>query len=91
MNLLFQANNHLQIQPYNILLTIGFPTHPLKILFLILMIFYDSKKKVQSCTKYTLFNFISYVLLSPLNKAFVSLLYFLCIPKNWMEVVENTI
>lgn len=45
MNLLFQAKNHFQIQPCNILLTIGFPTHPLKILFFILMIFYDSKKK----------------------------------------------
>jgi hypothetical protein len=45
MNLLFQAKNYFQIQPCNILLTIGFPTHPLKILFFILMIFYDSKKK----------------------------------------------
>lgn len=49
------------------------------------------RKKVQSCTKHPLFNCISYVLLSLLYKAFVSLLYiFLCIPKNWMEVVENT-
>jgi len=34
INLLYQAMNHLQIQPYNILLTLSFLTLPLKMLFL---------------------------------------------------------
>jgi hypothetical protein len=47
------------------------------------------RKKIRSCTKHSISNFISYDSLSPSYKAFILSISSISIPQNWREAYQE--